>query len=58
VRSLLIHFDLNTILLIVVLLGVFVFRLLRFHIGPKSWTNWFWDESADKKPTPSASKCR
>ena len=49
-RTILAQIDLRTILLIPALLGVFIFRLLGFHIGPKKWTNWFWGESGDKKP--------
>lgn len=55
-RTLLAYIDLKTILLIPALLGVLIFRLLGFHIGPKSWTSWFWGESREKKATPAASK--
>jgi len=51
-----IHFDLKNILLIVVLAGYFIFRLLGFRIGPKTWTHWFWGESEDKKSAPAGSK--
>jgi hypothetical protein len=55
-RTLLAHIDLKTILLVPALFAVLIFRLLGFHIGPKSWTSWFWGESADKKSAPAASK--
>jgi hypothetical protein len=55
-RTLLAHIDLKTILLIPTLFAYLIVRLLGFHIGPKSWTSWFWGESGEKKPTPSASK--
>ena len=55
-RTLLAHLDLRTILLIPALLAVLIFRLLGFHIGPKSWTSWFWGEPTDKKSTHAASK--
>jgi hypothetical protein len=55
-RTLLAHVDLKIILLIPVLFGYLIFRLLRFGIGPKSWTSWFWGESSEKKSAPAASK--
>jgi hypothetical protein len=55
-RTLLALIDLKTILLIPALLAVLIFRLLRFHIGPKSWTDWFWGEPTNKQSPPAASK--
>ena len=55
-RVLLTHVDLKIILLVPVFVGYLIFRLLGFHIGPKSWTHWFWGESGDKNRTPTASK--
>jgi len=55
-RTLLANVDLRTILLIPVLFVYLIVRLLGFHIGPKSWTSWFWNESSDKKSSPAASK--
>ena len=55
-RTLLASIDLRTILLVPALLAVLIFRLLGFHIGPKTWTDWFWGESSDKKSTRAASK--
>jgi hypothetical protein len=55
-QTLLANIDLKTILLVPALLGVLIFRLLGFRIGPKSWTDWFWGESVNKKSTPAASK--
>jgi hypothetical protein len=55
-RTLLAQVDLKTILLIPVLLGYLIFRLLRFGIGPKSWTSWFWGESSEKKSMSAASQ--
>lgn len=55
-RTLLAHIDLKTILLIPALLAVLIFRLLGFRIGPKSWTDWFWGESVDKKSASASAK--
>jgi hypothetical protein len=55
-RTLLAYIHLKTILLIPALLAVLIFRLLGFHIGPKSWTSWFWGESGEKKHVLPASK--
>jgi hypothetical protein len=55
-RTLFTNLDLKIILLAPVLFAYLIFRLLRFGIGPKSLTNWFWGESAGRKPKWLASK--
>ena len=55
-RTLFTNLDLKIVLLAPVLFAYLIFRLLRFGVGPKSWTDWFWGESADKKPKWFASK--